>query len=92
MHPRAHAPQQEEPLRQEALEMPLKSSPHSLQLEKSLHSNEDPSTAKNKYIIKKIIPTNVLSAQSLQSCLTPYNSVNNSPPGSSVHGILQARI
>ena len=27
-----------------------------------------------------------------QSCLTLYNPMDRSPPGSSVHGILQARI
>ena len=31
-------------------------------------------------------------AQSLQSCLTLCNSMDHSPPGSPVHGILQARI
>ena len=31
-------------------------------------------------------------AQSLQSCLTLFNSMDCSPPGSSVHGILQARV
>ena len=31
-------------------------------------------------------------AQSLQSCLTLCNPTDRSPPGSSVHGILQARI
>ena len=31
-------------------------------------------------------------AKSFQSCLTPRNSMNCSPPGSSIHGILQARI
>ena len=31
-------------------------------------------------------------AQSLQSCLTLCNPMDCSPPGSSVHGILQARI
>ena len=31
-------------------------------------------------------------AQSLQSCLTLCDPVDCSPPGSSVHGILQARI
>ena len=31
-------------------------------------------------------------AKSLQSCLTLYNPMNCSPQGSSVHGILQARI
>ena len=33
-----------------------------------------------------------LCAQSLQSCLTLFNPINCSPPGSSVHRILQARI
>ena len=32
-----------------------------------------------------------LSAKSLQSCLTLCNPMDRSPPGSSVHGILQAR-
>ena len=31
-------------------------------------------------------------AKSLQSCLTLCNTLDSSPPGSSVHGILQARI
>ena len=30
-------------------------------------------------------------AKSLQSCLTPCDLMDGSPPGSSVHGILQAR-
>ena len=33
-----------------------------------------------------------MHAQSLQSCLTLCNPMDCSPPGSSVHGILQARI
>ena len=32
------------------------------------------------------------AAKSLQLCLTLYNSIDFSLPGSSVHGILQARI
>ena len=32
------------------------------------------------------------SAKSLQSCSTLYDPMDCSPPGSSVHGILQARI
>ena len=35
---------------------------------------------------------NVCCAKSLQSCLTPCDPMDCSPPGSSVHGILQARI
>ena len=31
-------------------------------------------------------------AKSLQWCLTPCNTMDHSPPGSSVHGIFQARI
>ena len=33
-----------------------------------------------------------MRAKSLQSCLTLCNAMDCSPPGSSVHGILQARI
>ena len=33
-----------------------------------------------------------MCAKSLQSCLTPCDSMDCSPAGSSVHGILQARI
>ena len=33
-----------------------------------------------------------MQAKSLQSCLTLCDPVDRSPPGSSVHGILQARI
>ena len=33
-----------------------------------------------------------MCAKSLQSCLTLCNPLDCSPPGSSVHGILQARI
>ena len=33
-----------------------------------------------------------VQAKSFQSCLTLYDHVDCSPPGSSVHGILQARI
>ena len=33
-----------------------------------------------------------MRAKSLQSCLTLCDSVHSSAPGSSVHGILQARI
>ena len=33
-----------------------------------------------------------LHAKLFQLCLTVYDPMNYSPPGSSVHGILQARI
>ena len=32
------------------------------------------------------------AAKSLQSCLTLCDSIDGSPPGSSVHGILRARV
>ena len=32
------------------------------------------------------------AAKSLQSCLTLYDPIDSSPPGSSVPGILQARV
>ena len=35
---------------------------------------------------------NQLAAKSLQSCPTLCNPVDSSPPGSCVHGILQARV
>ena len=40
----------------------------------------------------KNLNTHVVCAKSLQSCLTLCNPMDRSPPGSSVHGILQARI
>ena len=43
-------------------------------------------------IIKAIYkPAVALAAKSLQSCLTLCDPIDGSPPGSSVHGILQAR-
>ena len=40
----------------------------------------------------KNLNTHVVCAKSLQSCLTLCDPMDRSPPGSSVHGILQARI
>ena len=41
----------------------------------------------------KIISGNAcMNAKSLQSCLTLFNPMDDSPPGSSVHGILLAKI
>ena len=37
-------------------------------------------------------PWTYVCAKSLQSCLTLCNPMNSNPSGSSVHGILQARI
>ena len=39
-----------------------------------------------------IVACDSLHAKSLQSCPTLFNPMDCSPPGSSVHGILQARI
>ena len=51
------------------------------------HSVIKPST------VKQPLPQSTHAcAQSLQSCQTLYNPMDCSPPGSSVHGILQARI
>ena len=33
-----------------------------------------------------------LAAKSLQSCLTLCDPIDGSPPGSSIHGIFQARV
>ena len=38
------------------------------------------------------VPLPCVHAKSFQLCLTLCDAVDNSPPGSSVHGILQARI
>ena len=37
-------------------------------------------------------PCNAAAAKSLQSCLALCDPIDGSPPGSSVHGILQARV
>ena len=39
----------------------------------------------------KIITVQHVCAKSLQSYMTFYNSMDDNPPGSSIHGILQAR-
>ena len=40
---------------------------------------------------KKLKKATTAAAKSLQSCLTLCDPIDGSPPGSSVHGILQAR-
>ena len=40
----------------------------------------------------EITAASAAAAKSLQSCLTLYNPIDGSPPGSPVPGILQARI
>ena len=53
--PRNHASQQEKPLQGEARAPHLERSSHSLQLEKNMHSNEDPAQLKiNKIIFKQL--------------------------------------
>ena len=42
--------------------------------------------------VSLILVYGCVHAKSLQSCLTLCNTLDSSPPGSSVHGILQARI
>ena len=44
------------------------------------------------YYLYKIITRWKVKVVVAQSCLTPFNPMNYSPSGSSVHGILQARI
>ena len=47
----------------------------------------------NELLVSKVHHTAVAAAaKSLQSCLTLYDPIDGSPPGSSVPGILQARI
>ena len=38
------------------------------------------------------IPSHVAAAKSLQLYLTLFDPIDSSPPGSSVHGIFQARV
>ena len=73
--PRACAPQ-ENPPQWEAHPPQLDSSPHSLQVEKSLRSNEDPAQSK----INKI-----QFSSATQSCLTLGNPMDCSMPGFPVH-------
>ena len=56
------------------------------------HFSEKPcKVGHNPILYVKKISQKGLSAQSFQSCPTLSNTVDCSPPGSSVHGILQAR-
>ena len=57
----------------------------------SLH--ETPTFPASKLLIYHMTDRDpVMPAKSLQSCLTLCDPMDYSPPGSSVHGILQARI
>ena len=42
-------------------------------------------------MVKTMIITDVIIAKSLQSCLTLCDPIDDSPPGSTIPGILQAR-
>ena len=43
-------------------------------------------------LTRTLTPTIHVHAKSLQPCLIPCDPVDGSPPGSSDHGILQARV
>ena len=42
--------------------------------------------------LQKVPFSYIMCAKSLQSCLTLWDTMDSSPPGSSLHGSLQARI
>ena len=46
----------------------------------------------SEHLLLQCLHAGMLHAKLLQSCLTLCNPVDCSPPGSSLHGILQARI
>ena len=46
----------------------------------------------NYYINYETVAAAAAAAKSLQSCPTLYDPIESSPPGSSVHGIFQARV
>ena len=41
---------------------------------------------------RKMVTITLYAAKSLQSCLTLCDPIDGSPPGSSAHGIFQARV
>ena len=45
-----------------------------------------------KCCLKCYLPTTAAAAKLLQSCPTLCNPIDGSPPGSSIHGIFQARV
>ena len=67
------------------------SSPHSLQLEKSLTSNKDPAQPKQTNKNSNAVCASVYVLVT-RSCPTLCDPMDCSLPGFSVHGILQARI
>ena len=86
---------QEDPLEKEiathssipAWEIPWTKKPGGLQSMWSQRIRHELATWQEQYVY-----ICMLCAQSLQSCPTLYNPMDWSPPGSSVHGVLQARI
>ena len=42
--------------------------------------------------LQKVLFSYIMCAKSLQSCQTLWDAMDSSPPGSSLHGSLQARI
>ena len=47
---------------------------------------------RKRTLIVQVKAAAAAAAKSLQSCLTLCDSIDGSPPGSSVHGIFQARV
>ena len=47
---------------------------------------------KTTYCMIPLIQIPAAAAKSLQSCLTLCDPIDGSPPGSSIHGIFQARV
>ena len=95
--PRARALQEEKPLQSEPRAPQLESSPCSLQQEKTPSQQQRPAQpkVKNKCFKEGYAHLNAAAAaaaKSPQSCLTLCDPIDGSPPGSSVHGIFQARV
>ena len=61
-----------------------------------MHHNLLPTGTVQRVLVQEATPVHFLQRESesevAQSCPTLYNPMDCSPPGSSVHGILQARI
>ena len=58
----------------------------------SIHFKTTILSLKNHVLLLKVLSSVTAAAKSLQSCPTLCDSIDGSPPGSSVPGILQARI
>ena len=77
MQPSAHAPQQEKPPQWGALTLQLGNSPHSPQLERNLHSSEDPAQPKPK---SGPIVRPLLSRCHVQLFAAPWTVAHQAPP------------